>query len=95
MLNINEIEDGIRVDIRVQPRSARNQIAGEYAGAVKIKLTAPPVDGEANQELIIFLSKLLKVSKSSIILLQGETGRNKTVEIKGINKSEFIRKAGL
>ena len=54
MLNIQETDNGIRIEVKVQPRSSRNQIAGEQDGALKVKLTAPPVEGEANQALVDF-----------------------------------------
>ena len=56
MINITEIPGGVRFEVKVQPRSSKNQVAGEQEGVLKIKLTAPPVDGEANQALIAYLS---------------------------------------
>ena len=63
MLQITEIEGGIRIEIKVQPRSAKNMIVGEQEGKLKIKITAPPVEGEANKMLIDFLSRYLKLPK--------------------------------
>ncbi|KUG02705.1 hypothetical protein ASZ90_019899 [hydrocarbon metagenome] len=91
MLNISEIPGGIRLEIKVQPRSSKNQIAGKQEGALKIKLTAPPVEGEANQALINFLSAFLKIPKRNINLIKGETSRHKLVEIQGIDKDTFIK----
>ncbi len=91
MLNITEIPGGLRLEIKVQPRSSKNQIVGEQEGALKIKLTAPPVDGEANQALINFLSTCLKIPKKDITLLKGESSRHKLLEIQGIEKAAFIK----
>lgn len=94
MLRITETKGGIRLEIKVQPRSSRNQIAGEQDGVLKIKLTAPPVDGEANQALIDYLSGLLGVPKRNINLVKGETSRNKLVEISGIDRELLLKKVG-
>jgi uncharacterized protein (TIGR00251 family) len=94
MLRVTETREGVRLEIKVQPRSSRNQIAGEQDGVLKIKLTAPPVDGEANQALIDYLSDLLGIPKRSVNLIKGETSRNKLVEISGIDKEFLLKKVG-
>lgn len=63
--------------IFVQPRSSRNMIAGLHGDAIKIKLTAPPVDGAANSMCIKYLAKCLKISKSSIEIIAGHASRTK------------------
>lgn len=82
---IRDIEGGIRLTIRVQPRASRTEVAGLQGEAVRIRLAAPPVDGTANEELIRFLSKLLKVPQSAIALIRGKTARQKVVEVRGIS----------
>lgn len=94
MLKVTETKEGVRLEIKVQPRSSRNQIAGVQDGILKIKLTAPPVDGEANLALIEYLSSLLGVPKRSINLIKGETSRNKLVEINGIKREFLLKKVG-
>lgn len=94
MLKVTETKEGVRLEIKVQPRSSRNQMAGVQDGILKIKLTAPPVDGEANLALIEYLSSLLGVPKRSINLIKGETSRNKLVEINGINREFLLKKVG-
>jgi uncharacterized protein (TIGR00251 family) len=89
---MNETPDGLEVRIRAVPRASKNEIQGMYDGALKIRLTTPPVDGKANQALIKFLSKALKISKAQIELVQGETSRHKMVKITGLSKEEIIRK---
>lgn len=67
--------------IRVQPRASRNELAGIQDEALKVRLTAPPIDGKANAALLKFLGKAFGVPPSSIILESGETGRNKRLRI--------------
>ncbi|MBO9667909.1 MAG: YggU family protein [Bdellovibrio sp.] len=82
---IEEIKGGVRLHLFIQPKSSKNEVVGEHNGMLKIKITAPPVDGEANQALIEFLSKLVKLPKRQITLIKGEAGRQKTVEIEGLD----------
>ena len=63
----------------VQPRASRSRVTGWHDGRLKVQLTAPPVDGEANEALLKFLSKLLGVPRRDVTLLRGETSRRKTV----------------
>ncbi|WP_413583346.1 DUF167 domain-containing protein [Bdellovibrio sp. HCB288] len=85
---IEEIKGGVRLHLFIQPKSSKNQIIGDHNGELKIKVSAPPVDGEANAELIKYLAKLFKVAKRNISLVKGDTGRHKVVEITGISKGE-------
>lgn len=71
----------MKIKIYIQPSASRNEIVGLHGDALKIKIKAPPVDGEANDELISFLSKFLKTAKKNIQILHGLTGRNKLIEI--------------
>lgn len=75
--------------MRVQPRACRNQVCGEIGGALKLSLTAPPVDGKANAAAIEFLAKLLKAPKSSFSIAAGETSRNKLVRVSGMSADEL------
>ncbi|MDD4801849.1 MAG: DUF167 domain-containing protein [Syntrophomonas sp.] len=92
MLRVGEVAGGVRLEVRVQPRSSRNQTAGEQDGAWKVKLTAAPVDGEANAALIDFLSGFFKIPRRDIKIIKGETSRHKIVEIKGISAAEALHK---
>lgn len=94
-LRISPTEEGICLEIQVQPRSSRNQIVGEQEGRLKIKLTAPPVEGEANQALINFLARELDLPKRSITLLKGESSRHKLVAIAGLSPEQLIEKLKL
>lgn len=78
---IKQTKSGVTIDIIVQPKSSRDEIAGMLGDRLKIKLTAPPVDGKANAALITFLAKKLGIAKSRITIVRGETGRKKTLFI--------------
>lgn len=72
---------GVTVRVRVQPRSSQDRIAGLHGGAIKIMLTAPPVEGKANERLIAFLARKLKIPQSALTILSGHTSRDKQVHI--------------
>ena len=95
MLSIAERGDGLAFKVRVQPKSARNQIVGLHEDALKVKLTAPPVDGAANKACVAFLAKTLGVSKSSVEIVSGHKDRNKVVAVmvpEGKDKNDYLRK---
>lgn len=72
--------DKLYLNIRLQPRASRDEIIGPQAdGRLKIRITAPPVDGKANEHLIRYLAEVCKVSRSAVTLVSGQTGRNKRV----------------
>ncbi len=81
-----------RIKFRIIPNARKTELAGEYANAVKIKLSAPPIEGKANAELIKYLSKSLGVSKSSIIFVSGETSKDKLLEIPNFDMKAIIEK---
>lgn len=91
-MNILETDRGIRLEVRVVPRSSRDEIAGEMQGALKVKLAAPPVEGEANKALISFLADLAGVPRKNVAVVRGETSRNKLVEIAGVTRSDFLKR---
>jgi uncharacterized protein len=78
-----EDEEGVVLELYVQPRASRTRVAGEHEGRLKLQLAAPPVDGEANAALAAFLAGALAVRKADVVLLRGETGRRKTVRVRG------------
>ena len=73
----------------MEPRSSKRQIAGLHADALKVKLTSPPVEGNANEELIEFLSETFKVRKSAVKILKGSSSRQKLVLIEGLEELEI------
>lgn len=80
------------IDCKIIPNAARSRVVGYIGEALKIQIAAPPEKGKANEELINFLSKLLKVPKSAIKILTGETGRLKRVSIEGLSAEEIRKK---
>ena len=75
-------QDGdLLLNIKVQPRASKDELAEVLGDSLKVRITAPPVDGAANKHLIAFLAKIFKVSKSQVTLISGETGREKRLRI--------------
>ena len=81
----------MRFSIRLQPRASKNEIAGLHGGSLKIRLTAPPVDGLANEALIGFLSDELGVARRNVCIVSGHTSRTKVVEIGGVDLESVQR----
>ena len=88
-MNFSEKDSAILFDVRVVPRSSKSEIVGPHDGALKVKLTSPPVDGAANAELIKILAKSLGVAKSDVEIINGETSKNKRIKIANLSKSKF------
>jgi len=80
------------VAIRLQPRSKREEVVGERAGAIVVRVTAPPVDGKANAALCAFIAKAAGVSASSVEVVRGQTSRDKVVRVQGVT-TEALRAA--
>jgi uncharacterized protein (TIGR00251 family) len=78
----------VRITVYVQPRASRTEVAGMHGDALKIRVTAPPVDNAANTALIDFIAAKLGIAKSSIRIAAGATGRRKVVEIAGVTLPE-------
>ncbi|GAB6158922.1 DUF167 domain-containing protein [Desulfotomaculum varum] len=92
MLDIRQDGTGVVIKVRVQPRASQNSLAGQLDGAVKIRLTAPPVDGAANEACCKFFAQLFGVAKNNVTIIAGHTGRNKTIRIEGINQAQALAK---
>lgn len=95
MIPVRDTPLGATFSVRVQPRASRNAIAGEMGDALKLALTAPPVEGKANQACVEFLSKLLKVPRSSVTIAAGETSRNKVIRVTGLSAEEVRKRLGV
>ena len=72
------------LEILVQPRASRSRVVGEHGDRLKVQLAAPPVDGEANAELVALLARLLDVRRSDGAIVHGEAGRRKSVRVQGV-----------
>ena len=80
-------KNGIMIEVKVEPRSSRRQITGVMDNEVlKVKLTAPPVDGSANEQLIELISEVTGIKKSCIKIVRGLSSKRKVVEITGVEK---------
>lgn len=87
-LRIREQDGAITFEVRVAPRASRNRVIGVHEGALKVALTAPPVDGAANAALRKLLAKALGVAKSEVEILRGDRARIKVLRVHGISASE-------
>lgn len=81
--------EGMTFRVRVQPRASRNQVVGFQGDDLKVRLTAPPVDGEANKALVAFLAEFFAVKKGDVAILSGETGRTKLIRIAGLTEAAW------
>ena len=92
VIPIRDSPQGATFSVRVQPRARKNGIVGAIGDALKLALTAPPVEGRANEACIEFLAEFLKVPRSSITIAAGETSRNKIIRIAGMSAEELRRR---
>jgi uncharacterized protein (TIGR00251 family) len=77
-------KDGITIEVKVEPRSSKKGISGIIENVVRVKLTAPPIGGAANEQLIEVMSKATGVRKSDIRIVRGHSSKKKVVEIRGV-----------
>ena|SRR5437868_9017703 len=85
---IRDVADGCTIAVRVHPGAKRNAIGGLHAGALKVSITAPAIDGRANEALIAFLAEWLDIPRARITLIAGATNRSKTLRITGKSTAE-------
>jgi len=86
VIAVNESAKGITFAVKVHPRARKNAITGTVGDALKLALTAPPVEGKANQAVIEFFAELFQIPRSSVTIASGETSRNKVIRIAGVSK---------
>ena len=82
----------VKISLRVYPNASRNEVVGFAGGVLRVKIAAPPVNGKANRELIVFLSQLLGVSKGALTIVQGHTSPSKIIVIAGLNQEEVTKR---
>lgn len=95
---LHERAEGLVLEVRVQPRASRNEWAGIHQGCLKVRLTAPPVEGAANKECIKFLAELLDVPKSDLEIVGGHKSRHKSILIRHLsleNIREVLHREGV
>jgi len=83
--------EGVTVDLHVQPRASKNEIVGVQGEELKVRLTSPPVEGEANRLCVEFFAKRLGIAKSAVELVAGEKSRHKRLLIRGVEAEEVRR----
>ena len=78
------------IRVRVLPRASVNQISGDDGGVIKVKLTAPPVEGKANKALVQFLAKELGVARRDVEIISGKRSRVKSIRIYGLSPEDVM-----
>jgi len=91
---IKESKEGVILQIYVQPKAKKNEVEGidEWRKRLKVKVKAPPIEGKANKEVVKFFSKLFG---AEVLIIRGETGREKDLLVKGLKAEEVKKKLGL
>ena len=89
MIPVRDTPAGVTFAVKVQPRAKKNAIIGELGDALKLALTAPPVEGRANAACIEFFANLLDVPRSSVTIASGETSRRKVIRVAGLSAEEY------
>ncbi len=84
-LELRDSAGGVTLRVRVQPRASKEALGGERDGALVVRVTAPPVEGRANEALARILGKALGVPPSAVSVLRGATGRDKLVAVAGVD----------
>jgi uncharacterized protein (TIGR00251 family) len=92
VIPLRDGQDGVSFAVRVQPRARRNAIAGKLGDALKIALTAPPVDDRANEACIEFIADVFGLPRSSVAILSGHRSRNKVIRVSGLSVEEVRRR---
>jgi uncharacterized protein (TIGR00251 family) len=81
---------GVTFYVQVSPRGSRDAIEGEYAGALKVRITAPPVDDRANEALVRLLAERLNVPRAAVRIVAGEKSRRKRVVVAGVRREQVL-----
>lgn len=87
-LRISPTKDGASFAVKVVPRASREELAGVQDGALRIRLTAPPVEGAANRALVDFVARLLDLPKRDVDILAGHGSRRKVVAVRSLAPEE-------
>jgi uncharacterized protein (TIGR00251 family) len=95
MIPIHDTPSGVTFAVKVHPRARKNAITGEVGDALKVALTAPPVDGKANAACIELFAKLLNVPRSSVTIASGQSSRDKVIRVSGITAQQIRDRLGI
>jgi len=86
MIPVKESTKGITLAVKVQPRAQKNAVAGVVGEALKLALTAPPVEGRANEAVVEFVAELFRIPRSSVTIASGLSSRNKVIRLTGVSR---------
>jgi len=89
-VNVLERDGAVQFDVQVVPRASREKLGPVIGDRLKVALTAPPVDGAANDALRDALARALSVPRSAVEIVRGETSRKKTVRVRGITRASLM-----
>ena len=89
-LQVQDRAGGVRLSVRVKPRASRSRVLGVKEGQLEVAIAAPPVDGQANKELLSTLAKHLGIRRGAITLVAGETSKRKRVEVAGLDSAALL-----
>jgi len=95
MVSIHDTPTGATFAVKIHPRARKNAITGELGDTLKLSLTAPPVEGRANEACIEFLANLLKVPHSSVTIASGQNTRRKVIRVSGVSADEVQKRFGI
>jgi uncharacterized protein (TIGR00251 family) len=89
VIQYSEKDRGLTFAVRIVPRASRSEIAGEYNGALRIRIAAPPVEGAANRELIRLLARMFNLPQNAVAIVSGAASKSKIVRIAGADSAKL------
>jgi len=95
VIPVHDTPGGAAFSVKLHPRAKKNAITGELGDALKVSLTAPPINGKANEACIEFFAKLLEVPRSSVTIASGQTSRQKVIRVTGLSAEEVRKHIGI
>ena len=91
MIKYKDKDGRLTFKVRVVPRASRSEIVGEHDGALRVRIAAAPVEGAANEELVKFLARALKVPRNAVVVIGGQTSRLKSIAVSGIAADTLLK----
>ena len=95
MVRVTVLSGGVQFAVRLQPRASKSEVVGTHGDALKVRVTAPPVDHAANEMLVKLLSGTFGVPSNAITILSGATSRTKLVRLVGVTEADVMRVASV
>jgi len=89
---MSQTDQGIVMNVHIQPRASRTEFVGLHGNALKFRISAPPVEGLANEALCGYLAKAFRISKGSVVICSGHEARQKRVLLKGVSPEQVKEK---